>query len=137
MTDAEFLAALESARLSPAEFGHRAHLRAAWLYLSGRPFLEACIAMRDSLQRFAASIGKAGLYHETITLAFMSLVAEQMARHPGADWQTLLRLKPELCERDLLSRYYSPERLQDATARHVLLLNPRAAQEGKKEAASA
>jgi len=124
MTDTEFLQALESAQLSPAEFGHRAHLRAAWLYLRSRPFLEACIAMRDSLQHFAASIGKQGLYHETITVAFMSILAEQMAAAPEADWQQLLAAHPELCEPALLTRYYGPGRLTQDLARRQLLLNP-------------
>ena len=125
MTDPEFLAAFEAATLPPQAFDHRAHLRAACLYLAGRPFHEACIAMRDSLRRYAAHIGKAGLYHETITVAFMSVLAEHMAAAPGLSWQALLERHPELCDRGLLARYYEPGRLASAAARARFVLNER------------
>ena len=125
MTDSEFLSAFEAATLPPQAFDHCAHLRAACLYLSGRPFLEACIAMRDSLRRYAAHIGKAGLYHETITVAFMSVVAERLAAAPGLSWEALLARHPELCERGLLERYYEPGRLASEAARARLVLNER------------
>jgi len=125
MTDTEFLAAFEAATLPPQAFDHPAHLRAACLYLASRPFLEACIAMRDSLRRYAAHIGKAGLYHETITVAFMSVVAERRAAAPGLSWQALLERHPELCERGLLERYYEPARLASEAARARLVLNER------------
>jgi hypothetical protein len=125
MTDAEFLAAFESATLPPTSFDHRAHLRVACLYLADRPFLEACIAMRDGLRRFAASIGKAGLYHETITVAFMSIVAGRMAADPGAGWESLLRQNPDLCDRGLLARYIEPGVLASEGARARLVLGER------------
>jgi hypothetical protein len=125
MTDTEFLAAFEAATLPPQAFDHRAHLRAACLYLGAHPFLEACIAMRDALRRYAAHIGKAGLYHETITVAFMSVVAERLAAEPGLSWQALLDRHPELCDRGLLERYYEPGRLASEAARARLVLNER------------
>ena len=125
MTDTEFLLAFEAATLPPQAFDHRAHLRAACLYLSARPFLEACIAMRDSLRRYAAHIGKAGLYHETVTVAFMSVVAERLAAEPGLSWQGLLERHPELCERGLLDRYYDPARLASEAARARFVLGER------------
>jgi hypothetical protein len=125
MTDSEFLAAFEAATLPPQAFDHRAHLRAACLYLAAGPFLEACIAMRDSLRRYAGHIGKAGLYHETVTVAFMSVIAEHMAAAPGQSWQVLLERHPELCDRRLLERYYAPERLASAAARARFVLNER------------
>jgi len=130
MTDTEFLHAFEAATLPPQAFDHRAHLRAACLYLERRPFLEACIAMRDGLRRYAAHIGRAGLYHETLTVAFMSVVGERLAAAPGLSWQALLERHPELCERDLLERYYDPARLASAAARARFVLNERGALAG-------
>ena len=77
MTDQEFTDAFAASRLDPVGFDHRAHLRAAFLLLRSMPFLEACIAMRDGLQALAGKIGKPDLYHETVTVAFMALVAER------------------------------------------------------------
>lgn len=125
MTDTEFLAAFEDGSLPPPLFDHRAHLRTACLYLASRPFLEACIAMRDGLRAFAARVGKAGLYHETVTVAFMSIVAERRAAAPGLGWEALLERHPELCDRALLERYYAPQRLASAAARACFVLDER------------
>jgi N-formylglutamate deformylase len=127
MTDADFLAAFESVTLPPHSFDHRGHLRVACLYLADKPFLEACIAMRDGLRRFAASIGKAGLYHETVTIAFMSIVADRMAAEPGVPWEELLRRHPDLCDRGLLARYVEPGVLASEGARARLVLGARVA----------
>lgn len=127
MTDSEFLLAFEAATLPPQAFDHSAHLRAACLYLGQHPFLEACIAMRDALRRYAAHIGRAGLYHETVTVAFMSVVAERLAAQPGLRWEALLERHPELCDRGLLERYYDPARLGSEAARARFVLNERGA----------
>jgi N-formylglutamate deformylase len=122
MNDVDFLRQFENGRLAPEAFDHRAHLRLAVLYLRSHPFLEACIAMRDGLQRFAARIGKAGLYHETITVAFMSVVNEALADLPEADWATLIQARPELCDRQLLARLYGEARLKSDLARGSFVL---------------
>jgi len=114
MTDQEFTDAFAAGRLDPAAFDHRAHLRAAFLLLRSVPFLEACIAMRDGLQALADKIGKPDLYHETVTVAFMALVAE---RAPEKDWADFIARHPELCERGLLDGWYSKERLASNAAR--------------------
>jgi hypothetical protein len=122
MDDQTFLSQFEDGNLDPACFDHRAHLRVAVLYLRSRPFLEACIAMRDGLQRFAARIGKAGLYHETITIAFMSVVNEELAALPETGWEALIAQRPELCDKQLLARRYGDARLKSDLARcHFVL----------------
>jgi hypothetical protein len=122
MTDDAFLAAFENGSLDPATFNHAAHLRAAWCYLQRLPFLEACIAKRNALTAFAGRVGKAGLYHETITVAFMSLMAERMATRPDIGWRALLACCPELSQRDLLGAYYRAEQLDSPLARRQLVL---------------
>jgi hypothetical protein len=114
MTDQEFIDAFAAGRLDPASFDHRAHLRAPFLLLRSMPFLEACIAMRNGLQVLAGKIGKADLYHETVTVAFMALVAE---RTPAEDWEGFIAHHPALCERGLLDAWYSKERLASTAAR--------------------
>ena len=54
----------------------------AWLYL--REFGPAAAARHfvDDLQRFAAAKGVPGLYHATITQAYLSMVAERIAATP-------------------------------------------------------
>lgn len=122
MTDAEFIHAFEQGDLSPAQFGHGAHVRVAYGYLQAMPFLEACIAMRDGLKHFAARIGKAMLYHETKTVAFMSLVAQGMRDGGVAGWEDLLARHPDLGNAQLLQRYYPPQVLDSELARQQFLL---------------
>jgi hypothetical protein len=123
VTDQEFLTAFEDGSMAAENFDHRAHIRAAFLYLSRHAFLEACVAMRDGLQRFTARAGNGNLYHETITVAFVSIVSERMERSPELGWEALLATHPELCDRGLLNRYYRPEILASAVARQRFVLS--------------
>lgn len=115
MTDQEFIDAFAAGTLSPDGFDHRAHLRTAFLLLRSKPFLEACIAMRDGLQALAGKLGKPDLYHETVTVAFMALVAERAPT--AADWDGFIAAHPALCERGLLDAYYSQALLASGAAR--------------------
>jgi hypothetical protein len=119
MTDQEFIAAFTAGRLAPEGFDHRAHLRTAFLLLRSRPFLEACIAMREGLQALAGKLGKPDLYHETVTVAFMALVAE---RTPTGDWDSFIAAHPELCERGLLDGWYSKGLLASGAARKTFVM---------------
>jgi hypothetical protein len=65
--------------------------------------------MRSGIRSIAAGAGVPGKYHETITLAWFELVAQAEQ----------LELRPELLDRGLLSRYYSPERLAQGRERWV------------------
>jgi hypothetical protein len=124
MTDREFIDAFTAGQLQPAGFDHRAHLRAAFLLLRARPFLEACMAMRDGLQALAGKLGKPDLYHETVTVAFMALVAER-TRSGAGDWDAFIEAHPELCERGLLESYYSKALLASGAARTTFALPDR------------
>ena len=119
MTDQEFIHAFTAGRLAPEGFDHRAHLRAAFLLLRSRPFLEACIAMREGLQALAGKLGKPDLYHETVTVAFMALVAE---RGPEGDWSGFIARHPELCQRGLLDGWYSKALLASSAARKTFAM---------------
>jgi hypothetical protein len=63
-TDDDLIAKLEACTLPPDQFHHADHVRAAWLYLSQFPALEAIARFSVALRAYAASLGKAGRYHE-------------------------------------------------------------------------
>lgn len=68
MTDVELTRALERGEIANEGFHHLSHLHVAWVYLMESLCVEeAAATMRNTLQRFAASAGKAEKYHETIT----------------------------------------------------------------------
>jgi len=125
MTDAEFLAALEAATLDPAEFTHRAHVRAGYLILSQAPsFGMALDRMEQAICRFAARNGKDGLYHATITTAFMTLIHERMAFGDHEDWESFAAAHPDLFEAGVLERYYPKAFLARPESRAVFCLPP-------------
>jgi hypothetical protein len=122
MTDDDFADAFEMGNIAPADFDHRAHLRAAFCLVRRRPFLEACAAMRDGVQGIARRAGRPGLYHETITVAFMSIVAQRVASQPGILWDAFFAAHPDLRDRALLGRWYAREMLESAHARAQFVL---------------
>ncbi len=134
MTDDAFLAALESCRLEPADFSHAAHIRAGFLYLQRHDFAEALGAMRRAIKAFAASIGKDALYHETITVAFMTLINERLSADPSVtDWPRFAERHADLFSGNVLGAYYSPARLNDPLARQVFLLPDRVPAAGRPD----
>jgi hypothetical protein len=125
MTDQEFLAALESCALPAAQFRHRDHLRAGWLYLQGMPFGAALDRMRETLRRYAASHGQPERYHETITVAYMSLLQTHRMLRPADTWEEFAAANPALFEPRLLAHFYDRATLDSALARRVFVLESR------------
>jgi hypothetical protein len=104
-------------------------------YLQMHGYAGALAAMARSLWRFAAHHGKQGLYHETITAAFLALIHERMAEDLAADgqkialagaqaldWESFAASHPDLFASDLLARYYSRDTLRSDLARHCFVL---------------
>jgi hypothetical protein len=122
MTDEELLRAFETGELE--DFPHELHVRVAWCYLQRAPILDALASFRRSLQRFAAGKGKADRYHETITIAYMLIIAERLAASRGLSWPEFAACHPDLLQRQpsVLARYYSDEVIASARARDVFVL---------------
>jgi hypothetical protein len=134
MNDREFIDRFESCTLDSSDFPHRAHVRLAWLFLRELPPLEALARFVTGLQRFAASIGAAGLYHETITWAYLLLIHERMQRAPAADFEEFVAANPDLLAKpSILDAYYRPETLQSELARRVFVLPDALAARGTGE----
>ena len=125
MTDEELIAGFESCTLDGAAFTHAAHVRAAWWYLRQDSFAGALARFSTALRTFATSKGAAGKYHETMTVAYMALIAERLEQTPDLDWDHFIARYPELLARDLLARHYPEAILTSDLARRVFLLPPR------------
>ena len=122
MTNSEIIRRFECG-LPEGGFHHADHVRLAYAYLSEYPVLEALERFAKALKRFAAAVGKAGLYHETITHAYFFLIRERMARTDAAGWDEFAGENPELFvwKGGILSRYYRAETLESELARSVFL----------------
>jgi hypothetical protein len=94
MTDVELISGFEQATLE--EFPHAAHVRVAWWYVTHEPLLVAIARMRAGLRRVAAAKGKPERYHETITIAFVLLVADRWLE--GESWAAFAARNPGLLQ---------------------------------------
>lgn len=126
MTDAELMARLEDGTLPESEFRHAAHVRAAYVYLRESGFAGAVTRMEATIRSYAAAHGKADLYHETITIAFLALINERLRLSgDGGGWAGFAAAHPDLLDRACLTRYYRPETLATPRARQVFVLDER------------
>ena len=118
LTDAEFLAAVEAATHPGEEFGHRAHLRLAWLCLRAHGREAGLERIRTLIREYATALGATGKYHETMTRAWAELLWRAMGETPeAATLDALLGAHPELLDSRLPWRHYTDGVLQSAEAK--------------------
>ncbi len=116
------LAAFAAGEIAPADFPHREHLRFAYELLARFSFGETLQHFERGLQHLAARAGKPQLYHQTITVAFLSLVAQRRAERPAPNWGAFIAANADLLDKDVLLRWYAPEELASDLARTVFCL---------------
>jgi hypothetical protein len=134
MNDRDFVAAFEACAIASGDFHHADHVRLAWIYLREHSLIQAIECFTTALQRFAAHHGVAGLYHETITWAYVVLIHERMQRDgASADWESFRAANGDLFDRkpSILDRYYAPGTLMTNFARRTFVL-PDAGVDGRE-----
>jgi CDP-diacylglycerol--glycerol-3-phosphate 3-phosphatidyltransferase len=112
--------------LPASAFRHGDHLRLAWLLVHRHSFSEALREVRQSIMRLAVAFGAEGLYHETMTRAWVSLVAT----HDEATFVKFLEAHEQRLNLDLLHRFWSPELLNSDAARLSWVAPDRASHAG-------
>ena len=123
MTDDELVAAFESTALPGDQFPHVAHVRVAWWYLHHGSLPEALARFSLSLRRFAEAKGATGKYHETMTVAYMLILAERVAAASDLAWPEFAAQHPDLFDRpSILERYYRPDTLASDRARQSFVM---------------
>jgi hypothetical protein len=113
LSDDEFLEAFHSCRLSTSDFRHADHLRLAWIHLSREPFEIALTRVRSGIQAFAQHHKLSGLYHETITTAWMHL----LATHQENSFNEFLAANESRLNSNLLHLFWTPTLLASREAR--------------------
>ncbi len=113
MNDHEFARAFENCELSNESFHHRDHLRLAWIYLKLYGEQEAATRIAASIRNFAAHFGKTDKYHETVTVAWMRLLAHDAK----GSFEETLAAAPMLLEKNTLGAFYSERLLQSERAK--------------------
>jgi hypothetical protein len=127
--DDELLRQFEDCSLPLGQFGHSVHIQIAFLHLSKYPLLDVLGRFRAALRRYAEAHGKAGLYHETITWAYILLIHERMLRAGHAQtWAEFAAANPDLMtwSGTILKQYYRDETLSSDLARKVFVFPDKA-----------
>lgn len=119
----------------PGRFPHREHVRMAFEMLKRHDFPECGLHYSRALRAMSARAGKPEAFHQTVTIAFLSLIAERMEGGGAADFAAFAAANPDLLEKSLLSRWYRAERLGSPAARRTFLLPeaPTALRSGEPE----
>lgn len=118
LSDAEFLAAIEAATYPGDKFGHRGHLRLGWLCLRAHGFEQGLERIRALVRRYAAALGAAEKFHETMTRAWAERMQVALDETPElGSFETFLAAHPELLDSRLLGRHYRKETLESPLAK--------------------
>lgn len=120
---ADLVARFETGTVSASEFTHAAHLVIGLWHARTFDRAEALSRMRAGILRLNHAHGTPNTdargYHETITRAYLILLAQYSDGDADLDCATLARelLDAPLAGRDLLSRFYSRDVLTSVKAR--------------------
>lgn len=121
--DRAFLEAFEAGRISPAEFGHRAHVRLAYVYLTEGAVDAAYVRMRAALHAFLErNAVDPSKYHDTLTRAWIQAVRHFMEHSEAADSaDAFIARNPRLLDSRIMLSHYSAAVLfsDEARARFV------------------
>jgi hypothetical protein len=121
------LEAFVDTTLPSDQFHHRQHVEVAWRFVRRYGMPAALGEFTTANKRFAEAKGATGLYHETITWAFLLLIAERQAKCDVSTWEDFAAANPDVLawKPSILERYYSSEILNSDLARRVFVFPDR------------
>jgi hypothetical protein len=117
--------------VDPAQFPHREHVRMAFEMLRRHDFAESVLHYSRALRTMTLKAGKPEAFHQTLTIAFLSLIAERMEGGDTVDFAAFAQANPDLLEKSAVARWYRPERLASGAARRTFLLPDSVPQAGE------
>jgi hypothetical protein len=113
LSDDDFLAAFHACALPLASFRHGDHLRLAWIHLHQTSPDHALELVREGIQRYAKHHGVSHIFHETITAAWVRL----LATHHEATFAQFIEANDYRLNKALLHRFWSPDALASDAAK--------------------
>jgi hypothetical protein len=108
--------------VDPAAFPHREHLRMGFEMLRRHDFAESVWLYSRALRALTAKAGRPQAFHQTITVAFLSLIAERMEQRGSPEFAAFESANSDLFAKGALARWYRPERLATELARRTFVL---------------
>lgn len=98
-------------------FGHRQHIHLSWLAVRHFGIPNAIALVSEGIRDTARYAGKPRKYHTTMSRAWVELVGHHAAATPVDDFDLFVQLVPELLDKRLITRFYSPAALASTAAR--------------------
>jgi hypothetical protein len=115
---AEFVRLVEAGDFPGDKFHHGDHIRLAWIYVETLGAAAAEERIRVSILKFATNLNHPEKYHDTMTRAWLRLVAVGHAIGPQTgDFPDFIAQHRWLLNRDALSSFYSKPHLMSDAAR--------------------
>jgi hypothetical protein len=108
--------------VAAADFSHRQHVQMGFEILARYDFAESVLHFSHTLRDMAARAGRPEAFNQTITLAFLALIAERREATPVGDFAAFARLNPDLFEPAPLRRWYRPGQLASPLASRAFLM---------------
>jgi hypothetical protein len=116
--DAEVFRALLQQVLAEAErFSHRQHVQLTWLAVTRYGRAAALQLVDTGIRDTARAAGAPEKYHATMTRVWVELVAHHAEGRADTAFEDFVRAAPDLLDKQLLSRFYSPDALAAPSAR--------------------
>lgn len=122
MPDCPDLERFVRGEIDAAAFPHREHVRMAFEMLRRHDFAESVWLYSRALRAMTAKAGKPQAFHQTVTIAFLSLIAERVEQGGSPDFATFESVNSDLFAKAALGRWYRPERLASELARRTFVL---------------
>ena len=122
LDDVELIRRFEARTIVQADWTHTEHCRVGYIYLCSLDWASAVHRMRRGIMRLNIAQGVPNStmrgYHETITIAWLRLIAAALERGPrGRRSLDFLMCNPALLCAKTLSRYFSAQLLEDSRSR--------------------
>ncbi|MEM7635982.1 MAG: hypothetical protein AAF299_15560 [Pseudomonadota bacterium] len=117
---------LREGTLAPKDFAHTDHVGVAYEVLARHDYVEAVGIISHGIKTLAAAAGDATKFNTTITVAFVSLIAERMQTSAHDNATDFLARNADLTGPSALAPWYTRERITSPLARSIALLPDRA-----------
>lgn len=96
LSDAQFIAQLESCSLDPALFTHEAHLRLAWINIKNHAIEEAVELTQYQIINYVEHLGANDKYNTTLTVAATRAVYHFMLKEETYSFNEFIAKAPRL-----------------------------------------
>ncbi len=122
LSDEAFLSAFSTCELPLSMFRHGDHLRLAWLQLHRHPLETASRVVREGIREYARHHGVPHIFHETMTAAWVSL----LATHNEPSFAAFVGANEHRLHSGFLHTFWTPEALGSEVAKRNWLPPDRA-----------